>query len=243
MAIESKPADPKSFKVVHHFTTNLVEDPEEDPVGLFLNEYALGKNGDVFPPELGTADQGRHEDQLQPASQPARRGNAGVGQARAEGLPEGQCAEVRRLHAAHGRCTGPRHPGRHSSRATTATSACRSRRCWRRSSRTCTTAARRSASKRSTPTSGRTRLGPVPPASRRSRCVSNYQFGWHITYPYADDVAPLLPAGTIVHVISWHDNTSAQQVESEPEELGRLRPTIDRRDELRLGDAHLPRSG
>jgi hypothetical protein len=48
MAIESKPADPKSFKVVHHFTTNLVEDPEEDPVGLFLNEYALGKNGDVF---------------------------------------------------------------------------------------------------------------------------------------------------------------------------------------------------
>ena len=53
MAIESKPADPRSFKVVHHFTTNLVEDPEEDPVGLFLNEYALGKNGDVFPPDSG----------------------------------------------------------------------------------------------------------------------------------------------------------------------------------------------
>jgi mono/diheme cytochrome c family protein len=53
MAIESKPADAASFKVTHHFTTNLVEDPDEDPVGLFLNEYALGKNGDVFPPNSG----------------------------------------------------------------------------------------------------------------------------------------------------------------------------------------------
>jgi len=42
--------DPQSFKVVHHFTTNLVEDPEEDSVGLFLNEYALGKTAISFPP-------------------------------------------------------------------------------------------------------------------------------------------------------------------------------------------------
>ena len=53
MAIESKPADAASFKVMHHFTTNLVEDPDEDPTGLFLNEYALGKNGDIFPPNSG----------------------------------------------------------------------------------------------------------------------------------------------------------------------------------------------
>ena len=53
MAIESKPADPASFKVTHHFTTNLVEDPDDDPTGLFLNEYALGKNGDIFPPNSG----------------------------------------------------------------------------------------------------------------------------------------------------------------------------------------------
>ena len=47
-------------------------------------------------------------------------------------------------------------------------------------------------------------------------CVSNYQFGWHITYPYADDVAPLLPAGTIVHIISWHDNTAANKTNPDP---------------------------
>ena len=49
---------------------------------------------------------------------------------------------------------------------------------------------------------------PGPARTETISCVSNYQFGWHITYPYADDVAPLLPAGTIIHIISWHDNTS-----------------------------------
>ena len=39
-------------------------------------------------------------------------------------------------------------------------------------------------------------------------CV-NYDFNWQIVYNYADDVAPLLPAGTIMHVISWHDNSAA----------------------------------
>jgi hypothetical protein len=38
-------------------------------------------------------------------------------------------------------------------------------------------------------------------------CVNRYNFGWQIVYNYADDVAPLLPAGTIIHVTSWHDNS------------------------------------
>jgi hypothetical protein len=39
-------------------------------------------------------------------------------------------------------------------------------------------------------------------------CVNRYNCGWQIVYNYADDVAPLLPAGTILHVISWHDNSA-----------------------------------
>jgi hypothetical protein len=57
---------------------------------------------------------------------------------------------------------------------------------------------------------------PGPARVETISCVSNYQFGWHITYPYADDVAPLLPAGTIVHVISWHDNTAANRWNPNP---------------------------
>ena len=44
----------------------------------------------------------------------------------------------------------------------------------------------------------------------------NYDFQWQIVYNYADDVAPLLPAGTIMHVISWHDNSSANRNNPDP---------------------------
>ena len=47
-AVETKPSA-DSFPVVHHAVTFLQDDPESDELGSFLNEYALGKNGDVFP--------------------------------------------------------------------------------------------------------------------------------------------------------------------------------------------------
>ena len=46
-------------------------------------------------------------------------------------------------------------------------------------------------------------------------CV-NYDFNWQIVYNYADQVAPLLPAGTIMHVISWHDNSAANKYNPDP---------------------------
>ena len=46
-------------------------------------------------------------------------------------------------------------------------------------------------------------------------CV-NYDFNWQIVYNYADDVAPLLPAGTIMHVISWHDNSAGNKNNPDP---------------------------
>ena len=47
-------------------------------------------------------------------------------------------------------------------------------------------------------------------------CVNDYKFGWHIVYNYADDVQPLLPAGTILHVISWHNNTASNRYNPDP---------------------------
>jgi hypothetical protein len=46
-------------------------------------------------------------------------------------------------------------------------------------------------------------------------CV-NYDFQWQIVYNYADDVAPLLPAGTIIHTISWHDNSAGNRNNPDP---------------------------
>ena len=51
-AIETRPTNMGGYKVIHHATTNLIED-EDDPTGAFLNEYAIGTFADVFPPESG----------------------------------------------------------------------------------------------------------------------------------------------------------------------------------------------
>jgi hypothetical protein len=41
-------------------------------------------------------------------------------------------------------------------------------------------------------------------------CAS-YDHNWVTTYNYADDAAPLLPKGTILHLIGWLDTTSANK--------------------------------
>jgi len=47
-------------------------------------------------------------------------------------------------------------------------------------------------------------------------CVDRFDSGWQLVYRYADDAAPLLPAGTILHVISWHDNSAANRNNPDP---------------------------
>jgi hypothetical protein len=46
--------------------------------------------------------------------------------------------------------------------------------------------------------------------------VSNFDFNWMTSYQYADDVAPLLPKGTILKVTAWHDNTVAKKSNPDP---------------------------
>jgi len=46
--------------------------------------------------------------------------------------------------------------------------------------------------------------------------VKNFQWNWHINYIYADSVAPLLPKGTTLAFTAWHDNTSANKNNPDP---------------------------
>jgi hypothetical protein len=46
--------------------------------------------------------------------------------------------------------------------------------------------------------------------------VNDFNFNWHNSYVYADDVAPLLPKGTILKVTAWTDNTSAKASNPDP---------------------------
>jgi len=46
--------------------------------------------------------------------------------------------------------------------------------------------------------------------------VDHFNFNWMIDYIYADDAAPVLPRGTVIHVTAWHDNTAANRNNPDP---------------------------
>jgi hypothetical protein len=46
--------------------------------------------------------------------------------------------------------------------------------------------------------------------------VDHFNFQWMTNYIYADDAAPVLPKGTIIHVTAWHDNTAANPNNPDP---------------------------
>jgi hypothetical protein len=55
-------------------------------------------------------------------------------------------------------------------------------------------------------------------ATRREMlgCVDRFDFNWQVAYTFADEAAPLLPAGTILHQISIFDNTAANRHNPDP---------------------------
>jgi hypothetical protein len=46
---------------------------------------------------------------------------------------------------------------------------------------------------------------------------AKFLFNWHLNYLYHDDAAPLLPTGTVLHSIMWHDNTAANKFNPDPD--------------------------
>jgi hypothetical protein len=46
--------------------------------------------------------------------------------------------------------------------------------------------------------------------------ADHFNFNWMNNYIYADDAAPVLPKGTILRVTAWHDNTTANRNNPDP---------------------------
>jgi hypothetical protein len=58
--------------------------------------------------------------------------------------------------------------------------------------------------------------------------VDHFNFNWMTNYIYTDDEAPVLPRGTIIHVTAWHDNTTANPNNPDPEQwVGFGERTVD----------------
>ena len=57
----------------------------------------------------------------------------------------------------------------------------------------------------------------LPDGTKRALSyVGNFNFNWMTNYIYSDDAAPVLPKGTIIHTVAWHDNTAANKNNPDP---------------------------
>jgi hypothetical protein len=225
-AVETKP-EAYSFKVVHHATANMIEDEEVDPVGFFFNEYALGKNGDIFPEDSGRLIKAGSKIHFNLHLHPSGERSLVSLSIGFKLYPKGKVPK----HVAFTQHMGDNTdidipPGQmvrtdgYFRLPRAAVLSAFQPHMHNRGKAMCMEAIY--------PDIRADSARPGPARTETINCVSNYQFGWHITYPYADEVAPVLPAGTIIHVTAWHDNTAANKYNPNPRNwVGYGQRTID----------------
>jgi hypothetical protein len=215
-AVETKPG-PGARAVTHHLLTYLIQnvDPSEALIGqndvregssdIFLNEYAVGKNGDILPEGTGklmkagakvrfsvhyhssgkeTPDKSRVAIQFYPKGYVPKYHQISLQIAHADGTLDLPAGVVSRSDGYY-RFDKPVH--------ITAIQA----HMHNLGKRMCVEAI--------LPTN----------TTEQLNCVG-WDFNWHKVYNYADDVSPLYPAGTVLHTILWHDNSAANRANPDP---------------------------
>ncbi len=202
-AVETKPSA-EGFPVVHHAVTRLQETADADE-GDFLNEYAQGKNGDAFPPGTG---------RLVKAGSTIRFNMhyASIGEERTDRTSVGlqfYPKDEEPEHELFSRGLGwnfdldippgednVRHDGYHTFNENVRLTGFQPH-LHNRGKRQCIEAI-------------------YPEGDVETLSCANWDFGWHIVYNYEEDVQPLLPKGTILHTITWHDNSRANRWNPDP---------------------------
>ena len=56
-----------------------------------------------------------------------------------------------------------------------------------------------------------------PNGTTETLSCAKFEFNWMVNYVYADDAAPLLPTGTVLHSIMWHDNSAENRSNPDPD--------------------------
>ena len=205
-AVETKPSA-GAYSVVHHVATSMrweEEDGEEG--GGFLNEYAMGKNGDIFPD--GTGRLIKAGTQIRFNLHYSSVGEEITDRTRVgfKFYPKGHVPE-RVLVSRHvgdsfdtldirAGASDVRSDGYYVLPEPTQVTAFQPH-MHIRGNRMCVEAI-------------------YPSGKIETLSCTGHNFGWHIVYNYDDDEAPLLPAGSILHVTGWHDNTAVNRYNPDP---------------------------
>jgi len=205
-AIQTKASD---LRVVHHVLTYAVTDPEAAPVGdsngdFFLNEYAVGKNADQYPEGTGKlleADAGvrfsfHYHSVGEEVTDATELGMVFYpkGETPDYQLYSRQLGQGGELDIPAGQVV--RHDGYQTMRLP----------------------GRLTGFQPHMHTLGtRQCLELIYPTGQREMInCANFDFNWHIVYNYEEMSQPVYPAGTTLHVISYHDNTSANRGNTDP---------------------------
>ena len=69
---------------------------------------------------------------------------------------------------------------------------------------------------------------PTQPVIAETVNCAGFDYNWHMNYNYDEDSYPLIPAGTILHVTSWLDNSATNRGNIDPSNwVGNGQRTID----------------
>ncbi len=230
-AIQTRAADPQSRKVVHHALSYAVEDPASQDVngddslgvdgGDFLVEYASGKNPEVYPEDSGVLLQA---------------GKKAMVSYHLHSIGEEVNAQIELGMLLYPEGYTPKHirwskqlaqasadidiPGGTIARIDGYVTMHKAAKILSfqphmhiRGKRQCLEL-----------------IYPTSGSSSKTEIVScaNFSYNWHLNYSYTDDSAPILPAGTVLHVITWHDNSQANRANPDPRNwVGDGQRTID----------------
>jgi len=211
----------KGFTVIHHIRTSIVEPNDADrgsgqldgtdgslavgEQGVFLNEYAIGKQGDVFPEGSGRLIKAGTKINVQlhvHSSETDTPANIALGL---------------KFHPAG-------YVPRHVISSTTVSAPQVDIRPHTDNIRSdgylvLKKAARLLSFQPHMHNRGKAEcLEVIYPTGRvETLSCAKFRFNWHINYVYSDDVAPLLPAGSVLHAIMWHDNTARNPSNPDPD--------------------------
>jgi mono/diheme cytochrome c family protein len=231
-AIQTRPATPGSRKVVHHALSYAVDDPEaiEDTNGddstnpdggQFLVEYASGKNAEVYPDDTGV---------------PLQAGKKAMVSYHLHSIGEETKAEIELGIKLYPKGYVPKNIrwSKQLAQPTAGLDIPAGTIARIDGYTVLHKAARIIAFQPHMHIRGKRQclelIYPTGGSSARTEVVScaNFNYNWHLTYNYADDAQPLVPAGTILHTISWHDNSAANKANPDPRNwVGDGQRTID----------------
>jgi len=213
-AIQTRPLGDKSRQVVHHALSYAVEQNDEGEsmgAGMFLVEYASGKQAEVYPPDSGLLLPGNSQARLSYHLHSVGEeidANVELG---INFLPEGtepkHIRYSKQLGGSQGQVIGVLDiPAGESIRSDG----------YARFNK----AARITMFQPHMHMLGTYQciefIYPTQPVKAETVNCAGFDYNWHMNYNYEDDTAPLIPAGTILHVTSWLDNSAANRGNVDP---------------------------